>query len=304
MAFWLWYDKDMKAREWLEKAKREKWALGAFNVGNLETFKAIALAAAKKKSPVIIETSPGETSWMEAKNIVDLAKNYSDEYQIPILINLDHAGTLDECLKGIEAGYDLIHFDGSKMPFEKNLEISKQVVEQAHKKGILVEGEFDHISGSSEVHSGSAKDVIKNIPMTDPELAQKFVRESGVDILAAFFGNVHGVFDLGGENLNIDLLREINKAVPCFLSLHGGSGIDASNIRQAVSQGIVKVNINTEMRQAFRDSLEESLENNPDEVAMYKVEGPVIEAVQRVVEGKIELFGSDGKVLNFKLAAA
>ena len=119
----------MTAREWLEKAKKEKFAIGAFNVGNLETFKAIVLAAANKKSPIIIETSPGETDWLGEDNIVDLAKNYSQDYGIPILVNLDHAQTLAECILAIEAGFDLVHFDGSKLPLEENIKITKEVVE-------------------------------------------------------------------------------------------------------------------------------------------------------------------------------
>src|ERR1041385_225624 len=104
----------MTAREWLEKAKKEKFAIGAFNVGNLETFKAIVQAAANKKSPVIIESSPGETDWMGADNVVALAKDYSKDFGIPVLVNLDHAEKLEECQQAIEVGYDLIHFDGSK----------------------------------------------------------------------------------------------------------------------------------------------------------------------------------------------
>ena len=118
----------MTAREWLEKARREKFAIGAFNVGNLETFKAIVQAAVSQKSPVIIESSPGETAWMEAENIVDLARNYSEEYGIPILVNLDHAESLEQCIEGIKAGYDLIHFDGSKFILEDNLEIAKKLL--------------------------------------------------------------------------------------------------------------------------------------------------------------------------------
>src|SRR3989344_4389362 len=146
----------MIAKEWLQKAKNEGFAIGAFNVGNLETFKAVAAAAANKKSPIIIESSPGETKWMEAENVVDIARNFSEEYGIPILVNLDHGETLEQCQIGINAGYDLIHFDGGKLTFDQNLETTKKVVELAHAKGLTVEGEIDHIQGSSEVHQGSA----------------------------------------------------------------------------------------------------------------------------------------------------
>lgn len=286
----------MTAREWLKRAKEEKWALGAFNVGNLETFKAIVLAAANKKSPVIIESSPGETAWMEAENIVDLAKNYSTEYGIPILVNLDHAESLEDCVKAMEAGYDLIHFDGSKLPLEQNIEIAKKVVELAHQKGLVVEGEMDHITGSSEVYQGSAESEVDKSNFSDPEGVKQFVESTGIDTFAVFFGNVHGVFAGGGENLRLDILESLAASLPdVFFSLHGGSGIPDSQVQEAIKRGIVKVNINTEMRQAFKDNLEEVLKENPEEYAMYKIEGQVVDAVQKIVERKIDIFGSAGK---------
>ncbi|MDO8637938.1 MAG: class II fructose-bisphosphate aldolase [Candidatus Daviesbacteria bacterium] len=287
----------MTAREWFQKAKKEKFAIGAFNVGNLETFKAIIQAGANKKSPIIIETSPGETDWLGEDNIIDLAKNYSQDYGVPVLVNLDHAGSLAECVLAIEAGFDLIHFDGSKLPLEDNIKIAKEVVELAHQKGILVEGEMDHISGSSEVHQGSAESEIKNIPMTDPEKATQFVTETGIDILAAFFGNVHGVFSEGGENLDLEVLKKIAEKLPdTYFSLHGGSGISENHVKKAIQNGIVKVNINTEMRQAFRKEMMEVLANNPDEIAMYKIEKPVVAKITEIVENKIGVFGSEGKI--------
>lgn len=287
----------MTAREWLERAKKEKFAIGAFNVGNLETLKAIVLAAANKKSPVIIETSPGETDWLGEDNLVDLAGNYAQDFKIPILVNLDHAQTLAECVLAMEAGFDLIHFDGSKLPLEENIKITKEVVELAHQKGILVEGERDYIQGSSEIHAGSAKSEIENIPMTNPEEAARFISETGIDILAAFFGNVHGVFEKGGENLDLEVLQKLSEKLPgTYFSLHGGSGIPEAEIRKAIEYGIVKVNINTEMRQAFKKEMTEVLADNPGEIAMYKIEKPVVESIQKVVEIKIETFLSGGKM--------
>lgn len=285
----------MTAKEWLAKAKKESWALGAFNVGNLETFKAIAQAAGNKKSPIIIESSPGETEWMGADNIIDLAKNYSEQYQIPILVNLDHAESLEQCQVGIEAGYDLIHFDGSKLPLEENLKILKQVAELAHAKDLTVEGELDHIGGSSEVHEGAASEEVK-IQMTDPAKAAEFVKASGIDIMAAFVGNIHGLYKEGQKHLDLERVEEIAKATGVFLSLHGSSGILEDQVQGAIKRGVVKVNLNTEIREAYKTTLEEIFRTNPDEYAMYKSEGPVIEAIQKLVEYKIELFGSGGKV--------
>ncbi|KKS64108.1 MAG: hypothetical protein A2835_02365 [Candidatus Niyogibacteria bacterium RIFCSPHIGHO2_01_FULL_45_28] len=287
----------MTAREWLEKARREKFAIGAFNVGNLETFKAIVQAAVSQKSPVIIESSPGETAWMEAENIVDLARNYSEEYGIPILVNLDHAESLEQCIEGIKAGYDLIHFDGSKFILEDNLEIAKKVVKLAHQGGLVVEGEIDHITGSSEVYTGSAQGEIAKGKFTDPNQAKEFVQSSGVDIFAAFFGNVHGVFTGGGENLRLDILEKLAESLPSiYFSLHGGSGIPDDQVQEAIKKGIVKVNVNTEIRQAFKEGLQEALDENPNEYAMYKILPEAIEEIQKIVEHKIEVFGSAGKL--------
>lgn len=287
----------MTTRDWFEKAKREKFAIGAFNVGNLETFKAIVQAAANKKSPVIIESSPGETKWMEAENIVDLVKNYSEELKVPILVNLDHGDSLENCLNAIEKGYDLIHFDGSKLPLDQNLEIVKKVVVEAHAKGLLVEGEIDQIGGSSEMHLGSAERETEHREFSDPEKASRFVKDSGIDIFAAFIGNVHGVFEKGGENLHLEILEKLSSLLPdVFFSLHGGSGIPDLQVQSAIQKGIVKVNVNTEMREAFRETLENVLNKNPDEMAMYKIEGPVIDEIQKIVEHKIEVFGSSDRI--------
>ncbi len=287
----------MSGKDWLKKAKAEKFAIGAFNVGNLETFKAIAQAAANKKSPVIIESSPGETEFMGGANVVDLARNYSEEFGVPILVNLDHSLELEECLKAIELGYDLIHFDGSKLPYEENVRIAKQVVEAAHGKGLTAEGELDHIGGSSEIHQGSAGEEAAKIPMTLPENAKKFVEETGIDIFAAFIGNVHGLYLGSKKQLDIERLKQIDQATDgMFLSLHGSSGIPEDQVREAIQNGIVKVNLNTEMRQAFRDSFEQMLKDNPEEYAMYKAEGSVIDAIQKLVEHKIDLFGSANKI--------
>jgi ketose-bisphosphate aldolase len=287
----------MTAKDWLQKAKKEHFAIGAFNVGNLETFKAIAQAAANKRSPVIIESSPGETKWMEADNIVDVAKNYSNDLNIPIFVNLDHGDSLKNCLEVVEKGYDLVHFDGSKLPYEENLEIVKQIVEEAHRRGLLVEGEIDHIAGSSEMHLGSAETEVKKGMFTDPEKAKMFVEESGIDIFAAFFGNVHGVFTEGGENLKQEILEKLSDVLSdTFFSLHGGSGIPDDQVQEAIARGIVKININTEMRQVFRENLESALDKNPNEIAMYKIEDTVVSEVQKIVEHKIEIFGSENKV--------
>lgn len=297
----------MTIKEWFEKAKVEKFAIGAFNAGNFETVKAICGASENLKAPVIIESSPGETKYLGAYNLVSMVRNLAEEKGIEVFINLDHARSYDEVIIGIEAGYDLVHFDGSELPYEENVELAKRIVDEAHKEGVLVEGEFNRIGGSSELHDGSVNDLVDsgqarmttggtNLSMTDPEEALRFVTETGVDTLAVSIGNVHGYFEKGGEELNIPLLSEIREKVPSFLSLHGGSGISADQLSVAVGLGIVKINVNTELRMAYRTNLENVLKGNPEEIAMYKIMPSVVEAVREVVEEKIGIFGSGKKI--------
>jgi len=284
--------------DWFLRAQTEGWAIGAFNVDSLEIFKAICLAAKNKKSPVILEFSPGEVGFFGLKNIVDLVINAREEYKIPILLNLDHGKKVEDCLAAVnQPGFDLIHFDGSDLEFEENVKDTKKIVEDAHKKGLLIEGEIDRISGASEVHGEEVDLQILKDSYTDPQKATKFVQETEVDILATSFGNVHGVFP-NQPDLDFELLSKIHQALPkTFLSMHGGSGIPADQVKRAIEVGkIVKVNVNTELRQAFHDGLTEKLGEEPNEYAMYKVMPEVILAVAAVVESKIDILGSANRV--------
>lgn len=287
----------MNAKEWLQKAQNEKFAIGAFNVDNLEIFKAVVAGAKAKKSPVMMEFSDGEVKFLELHNIVDLVKNAEEKEGIEILLNLDHSPEQAKVEEAIEAGFELVHFDGSKKPYDENVQITKALVPKAHAKGLTVEGEIDHIAGSSNVHKEQITlEEIKG-GFTKPEKAKEFVAETGVDIFAAFFGNVHGVFPVQ-PSVDIELVKKIRDALPnTFLSMHGGSGISDEEVKQAIEVGkIVKINVNTEMRQSFRDNLERALKENPDQYAVYKIMPDVIAAVQEVVEHKIEVFGSAGKL--------
>lgn len=286
----------MTAREWFEKAQREGFAIGAFNVDNLDILKAICEAGKKKKSPVMLEFSQGEVSYFGLDNIVDLVKNARKEYGIDILLNLDHAKKVDECMAAIDKGFDDVHFDGSLLPIEQNILETKKVVEAAHAKGLLVEGEIDRISGSSEVHIEEIDMETLMRSYTDPQRAANFVTDTGVDIFAAVFGNVHGTFPTQPD-LDFELLAKIREALPAaFLSMHGGSGIAAEQVQKAIKIGkIVKINVNTEIRQAFRDALSEELGENPEEYAYYKLTPDMTRAVAAVVEGKMDVFGSGGR---------
>ncbi|OGD94145.1 hypothetical protein A2697_04795 [Candidatus Curtissbacteria bacterium RIFCSPHIGHO2_01_FULL_41_44] len=317
----------MTAREWFAKAKKEGFAIGAFNVDNLEIFKAICVAGKNKKSPVIVEFSPGEAGYFGLANILDLVTNAREEYHVPILLNLDHARKVEDCLAAINtsqvesvhlggvmsldklgtatirgdsqsmAGFGLIHFDGSDSEFEENVENTKKVVAAAHAKGLLVEGEIDKLSGASEVHSEQIDLETLKKSYTSPDQAARFVEETNVDIYAAVFGNVHGTFP-NQPPLDFGLLAKIREVLPnTFLSLHGGSGIPADQVKEAIKVGkIVKVNVNTEIRLAYRDALTEKLGEQPNEYTMYKLMPEVILAVAAVVEAKIEVFGSANKL--------
>lgn len=285
-------------RYYFEKARKKGFALGAFNAANLETFKAIVGAAEKMKSPVIIETSGGETAYIEGKNIVDLVSNARENTGLPIFLNLDHGQDLKVVKKMIKEGYDLIHYDGSQLPLKANMRNTRKTVEMARKarRGVLVEAEIDYITGSSVPRlDKSIKSVQAQGKYTDPETACRFVKLTQIDTLAVFVGNVHGIYD-EPPLLDLDRLETIAQKVPCFLSLHGGSGITPAMIKNAIEVGkIVKINVNTELRMAYRETLERTLRKS-DEVAIYKLMPPVIEAVQKVVEKKIKLFGSTNQI--------
>ncbi len=262
-------------KEFLNRAKSEAFALGAFNLDSLETLKAVATAVAKTHSPAIVETSPGELDYLGMRNLASLVDNAKREFGIPLFLNLDHATDLNIIEKSLDFGFNLVHFDGSQFPLEENIEKTKQVVFMARQKDILVEGEVDPIGGH----------------LTDSQTAKKFVAETGVDIFAVSIGNNHGISE--HEGINLDLLQKIHETLPeTFLSLHGGSGIPEDQIRAAIKLGVVKININSELRIAFK----KNLDLTTDELAWYKITPPALAAVQEIVENKIRIFGSGGKV--------
>lgn len=285
-----------KAKQWFEKARQEGFAIGAFNAANLETIKAIAQAAQKLRSPVMIEASDGEVNFVGKKQLVALTRVFEQESGIPILLNLDHAPTKENVLEAIDVGFDHVHFDGSKLPYDENVRITKELAGIAHAKGILIEGEIDAIAGSSNDHTTEQVTGYQDSRLyTNPEKAEAFVAATGVDTFASFVGNAHGLYQ-GEKRIDVERLRAISHALPAtFLSLHGGSGIPENDVKAAIASGIVKINVNSELRIAYRNALRDALTSS-GEVAIYKLMPPVIAAVQKIVEEKILLFGSAGKV--------
>ena len=289
----------MKAYEWLTRAQKEGFALGAFNAGNIETLKAIVGAAKELSSPVIIEASPGEIEYFGLQELAATVRALEKDYQIAIILNLDHAPDYESCQKAIEAGFDYVHIDGSKLAYGENVAVTRRVAGKAHAKGLLVEGEMDAIGGSSaDLRQQSATSRQQSANYTDPKRALDFVQATGVDTFASFVGNVHGLYQ-GEKKIDLELLKRIAGALPGkFLSLHGGSGIPDDQIRAAIKLGVVKININSELRVTFHEALKKTLEDKStkDEVAIYKITPPAIEAMQKIVEDKILLFGSAGKM--------
>lgn len=286
------------ARELMARSRAEKFAVGAFNLDNQETLKAVARAAVAKKSPILVEVSAGEVEAIGLENIRDMVDNYKAELGLEIYVNLDHSPSVEQAMDGIEAGFEFIHIDISQADHdateEEIIEKTRQVVEYAQLTGALVESEPHYFGGSSNKHLEKINyDEIKNT-FTTPSGAREFVDATGIDTFAAAIGNLHGSYPVP-KVLDLDLLKEIRQAIDCNISLHGGSGTPLHYFTDAVKIGVSKININSDMRIAFRNTLEKVLKENPDEYAVIKLMDEVILAVQGVVESKIDAFGSAGK---------
>ena len=282
---------------YFKKARKEKFAIGQFNFSTLSQMRAIVAAAEKLKAPVILGTSEGEGRFFGLEEATALRNVLREKTGLPIFLNLDHGKSFENSKKAIDAGYDMVHFDGSKLTLQENIKITKEVKKYANWRGIFVEGEIG-VLGTDASKLYSEKLEIKEENLTKPVEALKYFREAKPDLLAVSIGNFHGMAACGGDpNLRIDLLDEINKIFKgkILLVLHGGSGTPAGDIKKAINLGIVKININTELRIAFTKALTEALSENQNEATPYKYLPQVESAVQAVVEEKIRLFGSEGK---------
>jgi fructose-bisphosphate aldolase class II len=285
----------MNSFQILASARKGKYAIGQFNISTDEQIKAIVETAKDLNSPVIIATSESERKFIGAKQAVALAESWKKETGLPIILNADHCKSFESAKEAIDAGYDMVQFDGSSLPFEENVKTTKQVLKYAKSKNpeIIVEAELGYLRGGSEIHKEKIE--IKEEDLTKPEEAKKFVAETSIDALAVVIGNLHGI-QAESKKLFLSRLKEIQKAVPnTLLVLHGGSDTQEKDIKKAIKLGIVKININTELRVAYSDALEKEIKEHPDEVKPYKILAPAIEETKKVVEKKIELFGSRRK---------
>jgi fructose-bisphosphate aldolase class II len=274
------------AREAFERARKGHYALGAFNLDNQETLKAVVNAAKAKNAPVLVEVSKGEADALGLDNVRDMVDNYKGDYGVEMYINLDHSPTVDDAIAGITAGFECIHIDVSQANHEATdkdiINDTKKVVKAAKLTGALVEAEPHYFGGSSNLHTEQIdyKEIKKTF--STPEGTKAFVDATGIDTFAAAIGN-------------LDLLRQIRAAIDCNISLHGGSGTPGHYFLEAVKIGVTKININSDMRVAYRETLERVLEENPTEYAVVKLMDEVAAAVQKVVESKIDTFNSAGK---------
>lgn len=290
----------IKARHLMRRSRDQHFAVGAFNIDNQETLIAVCRAAQEKNAPVLVEVSDGEVKAMGLENIRDLVDNYKAEYGVEMYLNLDHSPTVEDCKRAIDAGYEFIHIDISQANHdaaeEEIIEKTKEVVDYAKFTGALVESEPHYFGGSSNVHKEDIDYEEIKKTFSTPEGSKAFVEATGIDTFAAAIGNLHGKYPVPKE-LDLELLTRIREAIKCQISLHGGSGTPLHYFEEAAKIGVSKININSDMRVAFRETLEKVLADNPDEYAVVKLMPEVYEAVQKVVEEKIDAFGSANKAV-------
>jgi len=282
----------MKLKDYFKKAKTQKWAIGQFNFSTLEQLRGIFEAAKVKNSPIILGTSEGESGFLGREEIVALVRILKKKYGIPAFLNLDHGKDLKVVKEAIDLGYDAVHYDGSKLPFEENIKQTREAVKYGRRRGVFVEGEVGSIRGESDFHHGKAE--IRKEDLASPEVVERYVRETSVDSIAVAIGNIHGVYSKQ-PHLDIERLKNINKVAKKFLVLHGGSGIPEDEIKAAVASGITKINFNTEIRIVWRCVLEKTLRES-EEIKPYKILAMVQPAIQKKIEEKIILIGSQNKI--------
>ncbi|KMY55688.1 MULTISPECIES: class II fructose-bisphosphate aldolase [Bacillaceae] len=277
----------------LNKAKEEKYAVGQFNLNNLEFTQAILQAAEEEKSPVILGVSEGAARYMGGfKFVVEMVKALMEEYKVtvPVAIHLDHGSSFEMCAKAIQAGFTSVMIDGSHHPLEQNIALTKKVVELAHIHGVSVEAELGRIGGQEDdlvVEDAEAAYAI-------PSECDQLVRETGVDCFAPALGSVHGPYK-GEPKLGFDRMEEVMNLTGVPLVLHGGTGIPTKDIQRAISLGTAKINVNTENQIASAKTVREVLAEKPDLYDPRKYLGPARETIKETVKGKMREFGSSGK---------
>jgi ketose-bisphosphate aldolase len=281
-------------RKILEQAETNGVAVGHFNVSDLVALKAVFEAARDLKVPVIVGVSEGERRFMGVRQVSAIVQSLREEYDFPIFLNADHTHSLSSAMEAARAGFDWIVFDVSTLPFEENVRQTKAAVEtlKALRPDILVEGEIGDIGSGSEIHD-VAPDLRKGL--TSPAQARQFVEETRVDTLAPAVGNMHGLLKsmVAGDSkkrLDIERIRAIKAEARIFITLHGASGTDDNDLKEAIAAGITVVHINTEVRLAWRRGLDSALAKEPSEIVPYKLLPQVVDSVKQVVAARLALF--------------
>lgn len=283
-------------KEVLKKAEKGKYAIGAFHSDNLETTLGILRAAEEEKSPVIILVTPKSIKYAGLKPITHLvqtsAKNIAQH--VPVVLHLDHGNAFHEEIECIQAGFSSIMIDASHLPFDENVFLTKKVVEYAHRYRVYVQGEIGRVPKTNK----EARECLKHPEnfMTIPEEAARFVKETKVDTLAIGVGNIHGRFKMT-HKVKIDhkRLTKIDKLVKVPLVLHGASGLGSADIKKAIKNGVRIINIHTEISMAYTAALKKELKKEKKEIDPRRIMSPVIQAVKKIVQEKIKMFGSSGK---------
>ncbi len=280
----------------LQKASKEHWAVGHFNVSNLEQLKAVVEAARDSKAPVMIGTSEGERAWLGLTEIVALVNAERKNWPY-IFLNADHTKSIEAAKAAADAGYDSVHFDGSALSLEENIKSTQEIASYCKNinPNIAVEGELGYLKGESQLTDKKVE--ISSSDYTDSEQARDFVEKTGIDRLAIAVGNIHGI-NLAEPKLDFERIKKIRELVSqnTALVLHAGSGIADDDIHLAIKNGMANIHISTELRVAFRQGLEDSLKQNPHEYAPYKLDQKAVEDMKKIVGDKIKLFGSAGKM--------
>lgn len=285
--------------EILKRATKEKWAVGHFNISNMEQLHAILNAAKNLRSPIMIGLSEGERDAFGLNQAVAVVESFRKETGLPIFLNPDHSKSPESAIEAFDAGFDSVHIDLSKLPFEENMAGTKKVADYVHAKNpdISVEGELGYLmTESSKIYTEAIE--IPEESLTKPEQAVEFVKVTGVNRFSGAYGNLHGISLKTEKKLDLDRIRNIRAALPedVALVLHGGSGTNDEMFKQAIEAGIANIHINTEIRLAYATALRKAIADMPEETTPYKFFPSVIKAVQDVVEVRLKLFGSVNRV--------
>lgn len=277
-------------RQILEHAEKNGYAVGAFNVNNMEIVQAIIMAAEETQSPVILQASQGALQYAGIEYISALAKVAAENASVPVALHLDHGTDFKQIMLCLRHGFTSVMIDASKHSLEENIKITKEIVEISHAVGVSVEAELGKIGGTEDDISVDERDAT----MTDPEEAVRFVNETGLDSLAIAVGTAHGLYK-GEPKIDFDRIKAIKEKLNIPLVLHGSSGVPEASIKRAVENGINKINIDTDIRMSFNSGVREFANNNPDVYDPRKLLGPGREKAKKLIADKMIMFGSAGK---------